>query len=486
MCRNNTKKPEETKGYNIFLGFVYRYILFGYKNRFGESKQLICLDQRKIGNFLNKSRSSVRDYIDKAVNEDGFLTIEGKGIFKKNQAYESNIYSFDLNSMMTYLVSKGINPIANKKEAKAQIDAFTKSLNGRQKKLSPEERNKYKEGVEKRKKYRSDKLKKSFIHDYYNRIIRDYNARLEELGLSKYKDSFLDEYDFRASSDFSYTRNPIKHEDDAERVKDLKKVGIVPADEFYMCEFIKKGRKKRRIKRTSKRYAIKSPLILHTGTYLENVYEKDTNASIYRLTYNLNHEEQLSQDFDVYQLFWEAAGFEQPYNKDVKNKGLKIACMPIYMKEQAIPDCRKTYYREKHIRTRNAKRTLIILDGITKEEKDDERFEAYEFLTSYTGLSLHKVLNSLSKAMHEVLGVEKFYGRDIFLYESELHADIKVQLLNRGIFVLNAFDGFFGKPDELTQELYFEVYYNATETLKAVLRNDAMLKNEFLEDERTA
>ena len=88
--------------------------------------------------------------------------------------------------------------------------------------------------------------------------------------------------------------------------------------------------------------------------------------------------------------------------------------------------------------------------------------------------------------MHEVLGVEKFYGRDIFLYESELHADIKVQLLNRGIFVLNAFDGFFGKPDELTQELYFEVYYNATETLKAVLRNDAMLKNEFLEDERTA
>ena len=480
MSKTYIKKSEDKKGYNQFMVFIYRFIVYGYKLRFGEGKSRIALDQKSIGKFLNKGTTSIGKYIKKAVN-DKFLTIEGKGIFKKNQAYESNIYSFDLKSMMTYLVSKGINPTADKKEAKAQIDAFTKSLKGRKKRLSQEERTKYEKSVKARKKYRSNKLKKSYIHDYYNKLIKNYNSRLEEIGKGEFKDSFLDEMSFRASNDFCYTRNPRKHVDNSKRVKVLKKVGIVPADELYMCEFNKKGRKKRRIKRTSKRYVIKTPLVLHNGNYLEEVYEKDTNGSIYRLTYNLNHDEQLSQDVDVYRLFWEAAGFEQPYNK-----GLKMSCMPIYMKEQSIPDSVKAFYRERYIRNLNADRKLIILEGATKEDETDERYEAYEFLTSYTGLNLYEVLYSLSNAMHKVLGVEKFYGRDIFLYESELHADIKMQLLNRGIFVLNAFDGFFGKPNELTQELYFEVYYNATETLKTVLRNDTMLKNEFLEDERTA
>ena len=229
------------------------------------------------------------------------------------------------------------------------------------------------------------------------------------------KDSFLDDASFRASNDFCYTRNPKKHTDRPERVAELKKVGIVPADEYYECEFEKNDKNK--------------PKNLHTGYEFEKVYEKDTNGSIYRLTYNLNHDQQLSQDIDIYQLFWEAAGFEQPYSKEVKDNGLKMACMPIYMKEQGIKDCIKEFRRERKIREYNADKRLVVVEGY--DNKEDSRYEAYAFLTSYTGLEIKEVLNRLCQAMHKVLGVEKFYGRDIFLYESELHADIKLQLLNK-------------------------------------------------------
>lgn len=456
------KKADITKGYILFLIFIYRYIYYGSSQLFDEGRH-ICLHQKRIGEFLSKDDTTICGYIKKAVTEDHFLAIEGKGIFSQRQRHESNIYSFDLVAINNYLLSKGINPILDKNEAKSQIEAFITSLHCRHKRMSPEEREKAEKRKLARKKRRANKLKKSYVHSFYNQIIQEYNRRIEALGFGDYKDSFLDELDFRASNNFCYTRNPSKHIDRPERVAELKRVGIIPEDEYYECEFKVDDKNK--------------PETLHSAKELEDVYEKDTNGSIYRLTYNLNHEVQLSQDIDIYQLFWEKAGFEQPYSKDVKNKGLKMACMPIYMKEQALVGSVKEFNEEKSIRNLNSKRRLICTDGYDDSSKD-ERFKAYEFLTSYTGMNLYTVLCSLRQAMHEVLGVQKFYGRDIFLYESELHADIKLQLLDRGIFVLNAFDGFFGKPDEFTEELFFEVYYDATERLKDVLNTDKLLKQE--------
>ena len=468
MAKIYIKKEEKEKGYNQFLTFIYRYIVFSNKLRFDNGTHM-CISQKKVAAFLGKSKTTIYKYFKKAVYEDGFLTKEGTCIFKENQLYESNIYGFNLIALKKHLDSKGLNPTQDKEEAKTQYTAYIKSLHRKRKykneNLSQEEIDEKEKRALARKRYRSNKLKKSFTHEHYNRVINGYNDRLEEMGKGEYKDSFLDEASFRASNDFCYTRNPKKHTDRPERVAELKKVGIVPADEYYECEFEKNDKNK--------------PKNLHTGYELEKVYEKDTNGSIYRLTYNLNHDQQLSQDIDIYQLFWEAAGFEQPYSKEVKDNGLKMACMPIYMKEQGIKDCIKEFRRERKIREYNADKRLVVVEGY--DNKEDSRYEAYAFLTSYTGLEIKEVLNRLCQAMHKVLGVEKFYGRDIFLYESELHADIKLQLLNKGIFVLNAFDGFFGKPDEFTKELFFEVYYNATENLKNVRRMDNMIKNETLE-----
>lgn len=344
---------------------------------------------------------------------------------------------------MEYLESANIYPFADENKAKQQIIDFGKSLNKETKEKQEKREKEIKEEREKERKEECRRAEKAleilndFVHNHFNNVLNDNNSRLYYLGLVDYADWYLDDIRFRATNCLCTTLNPEKHKNDA--FADI-----------------------------TKRYN----MLMEIG--IENPTENDVNGSIYRLTYNLSHSFQLSQNVDIYEMFWQAAGFKQEFTRDARNS-LKVACMPIYMKEYTIDNSVYNYnkYRRKK---------MIIFD---KQKK--ERMVAYKYLVEHTNLELAEILTKIAQAMHEVLGVDNFYGKDIFLYESDLHAEMKSKLLDMGIVVLNCYDGFYGEKGVFTEEIFYSVYYNAIEELKKyICIRDGITQKElpsYLDDE---
>ena len=182
----------------------------------------------------------------------------------------------------------------------------------------------------------------------------------------------------------------------------------------------------------------------------EDFIECDTNASIYRLSYNLNHKELLSHDIDIYNEFWKLAGFKVEMTPKFREH-LKVLCMPIFMSNAT-----KNGY--------NA--TLVLKDPMTLSRSEDNRRLILKELSEVLSLDARTILDNLAAAMYKFIGTDSFLQEEIFIYESNLHLIILDYCNDNNIQAINVYDGFYFKKEDMTQTKYHEIYDLATQKLK--------------------
>ena len=436
MARKYIKQANVEKGYYKFLIFITRYMEFA-----NNYESVIGIRQKCVAKIINQHQTTVSRHIDNAVKSGLITKMKNKCYYNKEQEYPSNLYDIDTEIIKEFLIRNDINPFSDRDEAKKQVDEYFDIVREEAQKKAQEEiheesqeeihKETQKERKERLKKKKAGEALKEYTHNYYNQIVDDNNSRLIALGLGEYTDKYLTYNKLRATNVLCTTQNPDNHKNDP-----------------YFSD--------------TKRYdCLRSVGINHPVEY-------DVNGSIYRLNYNLAHEEQLSQEADIYELIWDNTDFKLEFNEDVR-KHLKSACMSIFMKEQSI---RANVWNYNALERRDYRNKNP--NNINTAEK--HKFEAYTFFSNYLHMGLEELLNKIAEAMHKALGVEKFFGRDIFLFESDLHAEMKSMLMNKGIMVLNCYDGFYVEEGELTKEEFYTVYFEATDKLKSIIRKEEELQ----------
>lgn len=181
--------------------------------------------------------------------------------------------------------------------------------------------------------------------------------------------------------------------------------------------------------------------------YFDSAFEEyDTNGSIYRLSYSLHRGFTLSHNVDVYKEFWRIGCFGTLLDKTGRDC-LKVLCMPIFMSNGA----------------KNGWNALIMSkDDSTLSKSDLLKKSALTYLCKQTGLEPKVLLDRLTKAMKEFLGTEHFLEEEIFIHESNLHILIMTKCMERGIKTINVYDGFYFQKDVMSQDLFDELYDDAT------------------------
>ena len=191
--------------------------------------------------------------------------------------------------------------------------------------------------------------------------------------------------------------------------------------------------------------------------------EYDINGSIYRLTYNLCHDNALDFNTDIYEIIWNNCGFNISWPKEQKElyrKSFKKLLMPIYMKEYSLGyranqwEYIKKYYSE---HPRKYKR-------LSKAEQ--EFFESYKLFADLTQKNMKDILDDIAVSMHNTLNIKKFLGSDIFTYESNLHIVIREKLMNIGIKCVNIYDGFYFIEDQISIDDFYKIYIDSMNELK--------------------
>lgn len=423
-----------SKGYNEFLEFINN--LSDYNGAEG-----LSLNQKTIAKTLGRSQSTINDYVRDA-REDGYITNKQLVIYKASQKNISHEYDVDKAKVAKHLAEQGILP--DKSKAEEQFAKFKQACVGDKKQKR-----------EKQTEKTANEVKKEYVHNKINiEWVERYNQMLWDIGQIKFKDFYLDDNKLRATNIICGTWNPeVEH----------KKPNNITEEEYT--------------ERLNKR----ATLLKEFG--IDNPVEYDVNGSIYRLTYNLTHDEQLSQEVDIYELFWQEMGYEQPFTKEVRD-ALKETAMPIYMKPQAIGTTVGKYNRVKAITKEGTVKVKLT-------DKEQKRFDSYK-VWEEMGIDLKALLYDLRDAMKAVLGVDKFFNRAIFYYESDLHAIMKIKLLtDYNIKVINAYDGFYGDKDNefWTENLFFKAYAGATDILKETIAEAKEIKvfipEEDMTDEQT-
>lgn len=411
-----------SQGYNEFIEFLNT--LSDYNGTKG-----LSLNQKTIATTLGRSQSTINGYIRDA-RDDGYITNKQRVIYKASQKEVSHEYDVDKAKVAEHLAEQGI--LTDKSKAEEQFAKFKQACVGDKKQKR-----------EKQTEKTANEVKKEYVHNKINiEWVERYNQMLWDIGQIKFKDYYLDDNKLRATNLICNTWNP----------EEEHKKPNTPEQEIKYSE----------------KLAERNKLLKEFG--IDNPVEYDVNGSIYRLTYNLVHDEQLSQEVDIYELFWKATGYKQPFTDKVR-KAIKNTVMPIYMKPQAIGTLLGEYKRVKAIR---AEGSVIV----KLQPKQEERFKSLE-LWEEMGFDIKDLLYNLRDAMKTVLGVDKFFNRAIFYYESDLHAIIKLKFLTTfGIKTINAYDGFYGDKDNKlwTEEVFFEVYAGATDILKETIAEAKEIK----------
>lgn len=208
--------------------------------------------------------------------------------------------------------------------------------------------------------------------------------------------------------------------------------------------------------------------MLKTILNTDNIIEFDINGSIYRLTYNLYHDNLLSFDQDIYELIWNNCNFNISWNdknKDLYRKSFKLILMPIYMKEYTL-GYRSNQWEYIHKYYAGHPRKY---NRLSKQEK--EFYESYKIFIDATGKSAKEFLLTVAKAMHKTLNDTKFIGSDIFTHESNLHILIREKLLLKGIKCANVYDGFYFDKNSITENEFYSIYNESIQELKTNLFN---------------
>ena len=193
--------------------------------------------------------------------------------------------------------------------------------------------------------------------------------------------------------------------------------------------------------------------------------ERDVNGSIYRLTYNLYHDNPLSISTDIYQEIWHTAFADIIWPDSSYRNKFKRILMPIYMKEYLI-GYRASQYEFVKKYYAGHKNKYKHLD---KNER--EQYELYNDFVVLTGLSIRDFLDTVNRAMHTYLNTTKYLESAIFIQESNLFILMRNKFTSMGVDCANVYDGFYFKKDEVTMNDFYSVYNSSLLELKSNLNN---------------
>lgn len=422
------KVDTHTQNYNYFVEFLY---WLGDRKGFTE----LGLRPEIIAKVIFMKPSTIKGYISRA-RVSGILVNPSKVLYKATQEYSSNEYDVDIDTLEAYLKSQNVEMDAF--VGTQMVDAYFEQII-RENEAKSAKRSKNKAQSARR-------FLKEDTHIIGMGIINKWNDILYHKGLGKFVDYYLEDEKLRATNILSPTWNPTNdtHKDSEDYERLHKRENLL------------------------KEFGIEHPV------------EYDVNGSIYRLTFNLFHEELLPEGVDIYKMMWDKLGIDAPFTKEVR-KHFKTACMPIYMKPQSIGSNIDLYYRIKTCKRNGVK--------IKFDPKKIAQFEAYEYWETIVP-DLKSFLYKLKDVMLEVMGIEKFLNRRIFLYESELIALVKVKFYERyGTLLLNAYDGFYGEATDSnwTEENFLEIYEEAINEMKVIIANPTGIfdkDDEFTDDDR--
>ena len=386
------------------------FLVFSYYNNQGDS---FPVNQELLGSYLNLCRVTINRHIQKMLDFGG-LCLADKRYFnvKKGTHWKNNIYTVNRDKLNQYLIDNyGYDCLAN---ITAEEPMFFDFLDYKKKfYASPEELQEM---------YEED-LKDAKQIAEYTKTYADFVEKLDELNADpqrKIKLDYLREGRKRLTSPLCGTKNPEKHKDNARAILLDKQYDGTPLQEF------------------------------------------DTNASIYRLSYNLGHNKCLPHDVDMYEILYNACGWNKPWSPEVR-KMFKDLIMPIYMKESSLKY--RTFIYERRQR---------YLDHCKKSDKD--YVVACQKVEKYFDDTLLNITEKVRVALHEVLNLKAFCQAEIFIYESNLHILMLEKLKSRGIIASNVYDGFYVPEGSITKQEFEDLYDEATRELKKNLKSVKKIK----------
>lgn len=250
----------------------------------------------------------------------------------------------------------------------------------------------------------------------------------------------------------------------------------------------------------------------------KSLIEIDKNGSIYRLTKHIGdfvNKFEGSTDFDnimanlftlpecddIYEYIFMHTDFYDKNTWDSCTRTLiKQIFMPTYMKESAINYTAAMYEAKKHKVERfgkiYAKQHNIDISECTNIEdvidisilhdfsgnylfKTDDELTSYMYyrtLEDRFGVDIKTLRQAIRKALHEVLNTRSFENYKIFVYESIVHILVLKHFIQRGVNVINVYDGFYFEADSgVTVEYFNKVYNEAVVEMLIRLRKSGKL-----------
>ena len=392
------------------LKFILVYSYFTDKKN-GE----IALNQLAIATFLDLKRLAITRQF-KTIKDMGFIKVTKKARF--NTKWYSNLYYIDQEAINEYLIEKTghdvINNISSEQDVYFNFLALAKKIHEEKviEGLTEEEMTVYLEKVKKKRDREQEKIDRLKEQNWY------YLKLLVLVNNPFFPMKYLNENRKRLTNTLCITKNPENpgHENDTVRMNMLR--------EFFNSD---------------------------------KIVEFDTNASIYRLSYALGNNQLASHMNDMYELIYKECNFNHSWSKKMRQQFKKLL-MPIYMLEQTIGF--KCMEFAKHSRW-----TYFLNSEVEKQ------YNFYKYFVDTLNLDLKTILTTVRDAMHKVFNLDKFYQADIFIHESNLHIIMLNIFKDRGIKTINVYDGFYCEEGTMTQELYDEIYDEATNILLDNLSN---------------
>lgn len=160
---------------------------------------------------------------------------------------------------------------------------------------------------------------------------------------------------------------------------------------------------------------------------ITNIQKWDAKASIYRISYALNHKHLLPHDVDIYSEIWNMCGFKKPLG-DLRDDYKQIF-MPIFM-----ADGKKNGFWDK------------VVSGDYSFNKGKKNKEALEKITGYLGISTKELMDKTYEQLLIFLkcdvreGKQKFERGSIFIPESNVHILMQYYLWTAGYKAINVYD----------------------------------------------
>jgi predicted transcriptional regulator len=367
------------------------------------------LNKHCIGHWLGISEAMVDKYYLRAKNQLRLIDIEKMKRVRYTR-WMINVYArISIKKINKYLIkhynldsilldcSTIFFTMLNKHNKDKEIEKAQELYKDDAKKLKKEIKKierKYSNLKKLRKQEKAKKLAKQYPH------IMEVFRNLEK----PFNDTYLEEGKLRSTNELCNTRNPEKEL--LEHIENCKKLGIEPTMKLEDTE---------RYQQIYKKFG------------KTEVYDYDTNGSIYRIQLYISKGIILEPEEDVYEYIYKHCKFNKPWSKEVR-KIFKLLLMPIFMKPYTIEH--KEYLLPYKIRLYNKYDGNI--DGKSKELVETAT-QCNNLIGDYITVS-----KRIRVVMKELFG--DTLREEIFIIESNLHTLILEQLTKISKWIVNVYD----------------------------------------------